>query len=161
MERYLLKRRATFLPAVNIMEVSVENTFSILRTFVYRCQVVFYILHLCFSVTNISEPIYENVPLPWPHPLDNGVAESRSRASSIQSAPEINSVTSAAAASNDRSTSAAIATVAEESKNTNVNKRGNEMKNTFSSPSSTVSSSSRLTSANHSVSTSIGENFVP
>ncbi|XP_065214108.1 tyrosine-protein phosphatase non-receptor type 14-like isoform X1 [Planococcus citri] len=158
------------------------------------------------GVGNISEPIYENVPLPWPppsqqqHSIDtsnnisglgsssNGIAvglsasggesasmvESRSRASSIQSAPEMSTVTittTTASSSNgpsmttDRNnvtnvtiTSAASATIDE--MKVSVSGTGSSIGSgdanksiSFSNPSST-SSSSRLTSANHSVNTS-------
>lgn len=105
-----------------------------------------------YLVGNISEPIYENVPLPWPHPVDNGVAEnSRSRASSIQSAPEMNNVT----ITNDRNNVTNV-TITEEVK-PSASSTSEQSKSTFSNPSSTASSSSRVTSGNHSVNTSIGK----
>lgn len=115
---------------------------------------------------NISEPIYENVPLPWTsHQLDRGVVENRSRTSSIQSAPEIHNMTSCIPVSSSsfvidrKTTSTTTVAVTEDNKHTNVNAntRDAEIKNAFSSPTFTVSSSSIITSASHSVSTSIGK----
>lgn len=58
-----------------------------------------------------------------------------------------------------KTTSTTNVSVTEENKHTNVNAntRDTEIKNIFSSPTSTVSSSSIITSASHSVSTSIGK----
>lgn len=133
------------------------------------------ILHRCFCdfffqsavMGNVSEPIYENVPLPWPssssHPPESGSgnngAEGRSRASSIQSAPEMNNVT---ISSNIDRNNVTNITITEERKLSADGNSTSEHKTTFSNPSSTGSSStSRLTSsANHSANTSIGVYFV-
>lgn len=120
------------------------------------------------GVINISEPIYENVPLPWTsHQLDRSIVENRSRTSSIQSAPEIHNMASCIPVSSSsfvidrKTTSTTNVSVTEENKHTNVNAntRDTEIKNIFSSPTSTVSSSSIITSASHSVSTSIDSQF--
>lgn len=113
-------------------------------------------------VGNISEPIYENVPLPWPHSAESGVAaaEGRSRASSIQSAPEINNVNlnNSNNANHPADKKISSVTIIEETKPmSNVHVDVN--KNTFPSPSSTSSSVSRKTTETHSGNTSIGNSF--